>query len=117
MLTFVLVVLRMTLHNPPINALVFLLALNLVAETSQDLAENGDSAIGIRVEKGEVHPKVFELAGRGITVADLLTFYEKLGAESVMPHLNPCESTTQERVPSYRCLRSIFGAGRLGWPA
>ena len=74
----------MTLLHPHVTALVFLLALNLVAETSQDLAENGDSAFGIRVDKGEVHPKDFELANRGCTDADLLTFHAKLGFKSVM---------------------------------
>ena len=36
------------------------------------------------MDKGEVHPKDFELANRGSTDADLLTFHEKLGIESVM---------------------------------
>ena len=58
MFTFVLVVLRVTLLCPLIIAFVLPLAVNLVANTNQDFAEDGDFAICIRVEKGEVHPMV-----------------------------------------------------------
>ena len=34
-----------------------------------------------RVDKGEVHPKDFELANLGRTDADWLTFHEKLGID------------------------------------
>jgi len=73
-----------------------------------DLAHQTASRLGINfgaVDK--THPKVTELAYRGITVEQLLDFYAKLGRD-VMPHFDPLKSTTadvvfQAIIPLSRC--------------
>ncbi|CAJ1395284.1 unnamed protein product [Effrenium voratum] len=47
--------------------------------------------------RGRWHEKVEELAGRGISVRQLLDFYSHLG-QDVMPHFDPARSTTHDVV-------------------
>ena len=49
-------------------------------------------------EKTAWDEKVEELAGRGITVRQLLDFYSLLGSDDVMPGFDPVESTTHDVV-------------------
>lgn len=65
---------------------------------SQEVICHGLIRLGVARDVAPPHPKVAELAERGIEIQDLLDFYDSLGTRHVMPHFDPDKSTTHDVV-------------------
>mmetsp|Transcript_17418 Transcript_17418/g.56346 ORF Transcript_17418/g.56346 Transcript_17418/m.56346 type:complete len:890 (-) Transcript_17418:166-2835(-) len=93
------VVLRAVLVWPTVCAFFVTIGIMLTCALHPEFARSGSWKLGLFLDKvGEVHPKVHELAHRGISVQDLLDFYSKLGSDDMFPHFDPDASTTHDVV-------------------
>jgi len=96
--TFISALCKFLVVSPLLTSTGLLLLIELRLFRQPDFPLRGDDELGISFEEEPwTHPKVVELAHRGISVQDLLNFYKKLGSE-VFPHYDPEVSTTHDVV-------------------